>query len=190
MDDLTAWADHKMWNDDESLNRYIFPVNLSAAQAKQQGEKLAIGIPFDQVYTTGHYVCTQSPQTHRAAFKHAIDFLVLDGTPILAARAGRVHEIQEQSDTWGDDVQFRDMLNYITLRHDNGEFTQYCHLAQHSCKDKAVKVGGIVRVGQAIATVGKTGLTDRDHLHFIVFRGDVNPSPFQFKSLVPRWSST
>jgi len=189
MDDLTKWADHVMWNNEKSKNCYIFPVNLPAKQANDQGTGLAAGITPEQIYTTGHYVCALSPQTHRAAFKHAIDFLVFDGTPILAARAGRVYEIQEHSDTWGDDMQFRDKLNYITLRHDNEEFTQYCHLSQYSSRDNDVKVGDGVRVGQRIATVGKTGLTDRDHLHFIVFRGEVNHSPFQFKSLVPIWSS-
>ncbi len=189
MDDLTTWENHPMWNNELSKNSYIFPVNIPASSAKAQGQALSDGIPAEEIYTVGHYICAKSPQTHRAAFKHAVDFLVLDGTPIIATRAGTVFEIQEHSNSWGDDISFRDTLNYITLQHDNGEFTQYCHLAQYSCRDSNIRVGHKVRTGQCIGTVGKTGLTDRDHLHFIVFRGHRNESPFQFKSLRPQWSA-
>ena len=144
------------------------------------------GIPENELYKTAHYICAVSPLTHRAAFKHAIDFLVLDGNEVFAAADGTVMEVQENSNEWGDDVRFRDALNYLTIEHYGGEFSQYCHLARNSVGKARVYIGTKVRQGQVIAKVGKTGLTDRDHLHFIVFRGDKNPSPFPFKSLVPR----
>ena len=112
---------------------------------------------------------------------------MLDGTEVLASASGIVTEIQESSDKWGDDIKYRDYLNYVTIQHANGEFSQYCHLLQWSVRESGILIGSQVEQGQVIAKVGKTGLTDRDHLHFIVFRGFRNESPFQFKSLVPQF---
>ncbi len=190
MKDLDTWELDPRWDNEPSRNKYVFPVNLSGVVARTQGQGLASGIPDNELYRVGHYYCCKSPLTHRAAFKNAIDFLVLDETPILAMRAGRICELQEHSNVWGDDIAFRGNLNYLTLEHDNGEFTQYCHLTQNSCQTSGIRVGSRVRAGQQIALVGKTGLTDRDHLHVIVFRGFQNDSPFPFKSLVPKWSAS
>jgi len=187
MDDLTAWADDPIWDSETSRQTYRLPLDLTAEEAERHAEQLKIGVPDDELYMTAHYFCAKSPQTHRAAFKHAIDFLVLDGTPILAATGGMVTEVQQHSNEWGDDIAYRDKLNYITIQTSPTEYTQYCHLAKNSVSDAGLHVGSAVHEGQVIGTVGKTGLTDRDHLHFIVFRLDRNPSPFGFKSLVPKW---
>lgn len=187
MDDIDRWADDPMWDNEASRLTYRLPLDLTPTEAKEQGEQLRHKMSEQDLYHTAHYLCAKSIQTHRAAFKHAIDFLVLDGTPILAANSGRVVEIQEHSNVWGDDESFRDTLNYITIQHTATEFTQYCHLTQNSVRKAKLYVGAAVRTGQVIAQVGKTGITDRDHLHFIVFRPDHNPSPFGFKSLVPQW---
>lgn len=45
-----------------------------------------------------------------------------------------------------------------------------------------IEIGQYVKKGQPIGIVGKSGWTDRDHLHFIVYRKDKN-FPFGFKSL-------
>lgn len=187
MEDLDNWANDAMWDSEVSRLSYCLPLDLAPKDADDQGEKLKAGIPDDELYKIMHYWCAKSPLTHRAAFKNAIDFLVLDESPIIAAGGGRVVEVQQHSNEWGDDLSFRDKLNYITIQHSATEFSQYCHLAQNSVRDALVHIGGMVKEGQVIGTVGKTGLTDRDHLHFIVFRLDNNPSPFGFKSLVPKW---
>lgn len=97
-------------------------------------------------------------------------------------------ELQEEHNEWGDGEEYRDKLNYLTIQHANGEFSQYCHLAQYSVRERGLRSGSNVRKLQAIATVGKTGWTDRDHLHFIVFRHDVDSkNPFGFKSLQVRF---
>lgn len=187
MEDIDRWANDPLWDDEQSLELYRLPLDLSPETAMQYAAQLVDGIPANELYKVRHYTCAMSPQTHRAAFKHAIDFLVLDGTPVLAAASGMVVEVQEHSDEWGDDVVYRDKLNYVTIQTSLREFTQYCHLEKNSVSGAGLYVGSAVREGQVIGTVGKTGLTDRDHLHFIVFRLDRNPSPFGFKSLVPQW---
>lgn len=187
MDDIDRWADDPMWDTEMSKETYRLPLDVTPEEAVRHAETLKDGIPEDELYHTAHYLCAKSPLTHRAAFKNAIDFLVLDSTPVLAASSGMVIEVQQHSNEWGDDISFRDKLNYITIQHTPTEFTQYCHLAKNSVLDAGVHQGAAVREGQVIGVVGKTGLTDRDHLHFIVFRLDRNPSPFGFKSLVPHW---
>ncbi len=188
MDDLHTWAHDPRWNDDQSKNLYIFPVDIDSEHATKEGLRLSVGNPPDETYRRGPYVCASSPQSHIGPFKNAIDFLVPDGTPVIASYSGIVVEVQEHSDTWGTTAEFRDHLNYITIQHENGEFSQYCHLAQNSVGKCKVKVGSRVEQGQQIGTVGKTGWTDRDHLHFIVFQVGIQIGPFTFRSLVPRFA--
>ena len=187
MDDLTRWANDPLWDDEQSHLQYRLPLDLSPDVAATHANQLIYGIPSCELYMTAHYVCAKSPQTHRAAFKHAIDFLVLDGTSVVAASGGIIVEVQQHSNEWGSDLAYRDKLNYITIQTSRTEYIQYCHLAKDSVRNQGLGVGSVVREGQIVATLGKTGLTDRDHLHFVVFRLDRNPSPFCFKSLVPRW---
>ena len=153
-----------------------------------EGARLAVGIPVDKTYRCGKFFCATSPQSHIGPYRWAIDFLVPDGTPILAAHEGKVIEIHELSDQWGDGPEYRDLLNYMTIDHGNGEFSQYCHLAQKSVSQNGVEVGSLMKEGDQIGIVGKTGWTDRDHLHFCVFKViGKNETPFTFKSLQPRF---
>ena len=156
MDDIDQWADNPIWDDEQTKGRYRIPLGLSRNEARRQGKLLRSGIPENELYKTAHYICAVSPLTHRAAFKHAIDFLVLDGNEVFAAADGTVMEVQENSNEWGDDVRFRDALNYLTIEHYGGEFSQYCHLARNSVGKARVYIGTKVRQGQVIAKVGKT----------------------------------
>jgi len=138
--------------------------------------------------------CARSPQSHVGPYLHAIDFLIPDGTPILAAQSGSVERFSDENNVWGDDPEFRDSVNFIDIRHAFGEVTEYCHLKKGSIRARGIKVGDFVKCGQIIGETGKTGWTDRDHLHFIVFRDDEgNPdNPLQgrkFKSLSIRFLS-
>lgn len=182
MEEVRRHASNPLWDSEPSKLTYTYPVPLESAET---GSALLEGIPEDQIRQVGPFFTAASPESHIGPFKNAIDFLVADGTPVLAAADGRIIEVQESSSRWGDGEEFRDLLNYMTIDHGNGEFTQYCHLGLHSVSESEVWVGSNVKAGQQIAIVGKTGWTDRDHLHFIVFRGDRNT--FGFKSLVPKF---
>lgn len=150
-------------------------------------------IPEGELYRLGPFWCAKSPQSHVGPFLNAIDFLVPDGTPVLAAQEGEIIRVCESNTEWGDGTEFRDKLNFVDVVHESGEISEYCHLAQGSVSAQGLRVGSGVKQGQIIGTVGKTGWTDRDHLHFIVFRDDnANPNnPLEegrkFKSLVARF---
>jgi murein DD-endopeptidase MepM/ murein hydrolase activator NlpD len=189
MDKLINHAGHPTWKIIEFTKLiYHIPFFLNLSDAIMSGFLLSRGISDCQLDKIGPYTTVNSPESHIGPFLNAIDFLIPDGTPVLSARGGQVIEIVESFDEWGDNCSYRGKLNYVTIMHaENGilEFSQYCHLAKGSVKKNGVRLGSRVMLGQPIAKVGKTGWTDRDHLHFIVFRSDsrCNDNPFGFRSL-------
>lgn len=65
---------------------------------------------------------------------------------------------------------------YIVIRHDNGYYTMYAHLASVN-----VSVGQRVSKGQVIAGMGRSGLATGVHLHFSLW----NAYPYKGRSLNP-----
>lgn len=106
--------------------------------------------------------------SHIGAFKGAVDFIVDLGTPILCPLEGEVVKVVDTNDKFGPTKDFADYLNYITIRHTNGEFSQPAHLAKGSA---LVKEGDHVATGQQIAITGNSGWMTEPHLHFFVFKG-------------------
>ena len=179
------------WDDERAQVSYGYPLPTdNPAQMRENAVKLSQIPPQREIYEIGPFLVAGSPESHIGPFKWAEDFLVFDGTRVLAVNDGVVTELEESCTLWGDDPKFRDYLNYVTIKHANGEFSQYCHLEPGSATRYGIQVGSQVLEGQSIALVGKTGWTDRDHLHFIVFRHDDHPSnPFGFKSLKVRFEN-
>ena len=98
--------------------------------------------------------------------RNAIDFIVYEQTPVLAAADGIVTFVKDSSNTGGSNPMYWDYTNFIVIMHSNGEYSRYDHLSYHSAM---VKVGQHVRAGEKIARVGTTGYTYLPHLHFQVF---------------------
>jgi murein DD-endopeptidase MepM/ murein hydrolase activator NlpD len=78
-------------------------------------------------------------------------------------------EIKVDSKEGGFEDKYKDLkyMNYMTLKHKNGEYSQYCHIKY---KGNLVKKGEKVREGQPIALSGNTGYSSEPHLHFMVFK--------------------
>lgn len=55
--------------------------------------------------------------------------------------------------------------NYVKIRHDNGYYTMYAHMAYNTVK---VKVGDKVKRGQVLGYMGNTGYSFGGHLHWEV----------------------
>jgi murein DD-endopeptidase MepM/ murein hydrolase activator NlpD len=98
--------------------------------------------------------------------RNAIDFIVDEETPVLAAADGIVTFVKDGSNTGGPNPIYWNDTNFIVIMHSNGEYSRYDHLSYKSSK---VKVGQSVRAGKEIARVGMTGYTYLPHLHFQVF---------------------
>ena len=112
---------------------------------------------------------------------YAVDIVMPDGTPILAARDGVVMTVD--NDFFGaglDMAKYGDRANNIRIVHNDGTMAVYAHLQLESAR---VHVGEHVRAGQELALSGETGYTNGPHLHFCV---QVNSNmelisvPFQF----------
>ena len=100
----------------------------------------------------------------RSGAHTGLDIAASTGTPIKAAAAGTVTVSQYgYSGGYG---------NYIMLSHGNGVQTVYGH-----CTSLLVNVGEYVSQGQAIATVGSTGNSTGNHLHFEIRVNGVAQNP-------------
>ena len=108
---------------------------------------------------------TSSP-AHVGKLRNAIDLIVREETPVLAAADGVVTFVKDISDIGGPNPVYWEYTNFIVIMHSNGEYSRYDHLIYNSSK---VIVGQHVRAGEEIAKVGMTGYTYLPHLHFQVF---------------------
>jgi len=108
---------------------------------------------------------TSSP-AHLGNLRNAIDLIVDEETPVLAADDGIVIFVKDSSNIGGSSPAYWGHTDFIVIMHPNGEYSRYDHLRYNS---SAVKVGQHVRAGEEIAKVGMTGYTYLPHLHFQVF---------------------
>jgi murein DD-endopeptidase MepM/ murein hydrolase activator NlpD len=102
--------------------------------------------------------------------KHnGIDLLAEVGTPVLAARSGRVINAEKK----------RGIGKYVEIRHSKGLVTIYGHLSEI-----LVKTGQRVKQGQIIGKVGKTGNANYknmlSHLHFEIRENNIPQDPKKY----------
>lgn len=130
----------------------------------------AYRLPYDeyQAYRIGQGF--MGSFSHKGHASYAVDFIMPEGTQIVAARDGVVVDVRDDSNVQGDDISYNNDANYIVIWHDDGTFAQYAHLKQYGVH---VKEGEKVKRGQFIGLSGNTGYTTGPHLHFEVF---VTPS--------------
>ena len=107
-----------------------------------------------------------SSPAHMGKLRNAIDFIVDNETPVLAADDGIIIFVNDSSNIGGSTPVYWGHTNFIVIMHLNGEYSRYDHLSYNSSK---VTVGQHVIAGEEIAKVGMTGYTYLPHLHFQVF---------------------
>ena len=145
----------------KTKNRYYYPINA---------DKI-IRITYDE-----------SP-AHKGPLKESVDFVVPVGTPVKAARRGKVVDILDGSEIGGEDRKFEEFGNFVEIEHDNEEYSEYEHLR----KGLLVKVGDMVKRGQMIGYSGDTGWIAQlgPHLHFMV--GKYGKTIKDYKTLEIVW---
>jgi len=98
--------------------------------------------------------------------RFAVDLIVPDGTPILAARGGVVMQVESGFDRAGlNKEKYAERANVVRILHDDGSMAVYAHLQENGVY---VRVGERVSVGQQIALSGNTGYSSGPHLHFCI----------------------
>jgi murein DD-endopeptidase MepM/ murein hydrolase activator NlpD len=107
-----------------------------------------------------------SSPAHIGRLRNAIDFIVAENTPVLAAADGIVTFVKDDSHIGGPSIEYWHDSNFIVIEHPNGEYSRYDHLAHSSA---LVRTRQYIKRGEVIARVGTTGFTYVPHLHFQVF---------------------
>ena len=101
-----------------------------------------------------------------AQSRYAIDFAADEGTPVIAARAGLVMQVEDDFEGAGlNREKFVTRANQVRILHDDGTMAVYAHLQPESV---VVQVGQHVRIGQRLGGSGNTGYSSGPHLHFAV----------------------
>lgn len=104
--------------------------------------------------------------SHRGVNRHAVDFMMPEGTTVCAAREGVVVDLKESSNSGGPAKEFTDESNYVSIAHADGTIGEYYHLLPDGV---LVEIGDRVEAGQPIALSGNTGYSTFPHLHFGVY---------------------
>lgn len=128
--------------------------------------------------------------THKQKWRHAWDFVVVDGTgsehsgsgtatkdyycyrlPVVAPLEGTVVRVVDgiPDNPIGEINLKANWGNTVILDHGNGLFSSVSHLEPHSIK---VAVGDVVKKGTTLGSCGNSGRSPTPHLHFQFQRTD------------------
>lgn len=99
------------------------------------------------------------------ANRYAVDLIVAEGTPVLAARPGVVMQAASGFTEGGTDRSLAGRANLVRILHDDGSMALYAHLQEGGV---LVRAGDTVSLGQVIGRAGSTGFSSGPHLHFAV----------------------
>jgi hypothetical protein len=145
-----------------------FPLSGSVSHAVAQDTRPYLELPFPGG-TSYRVSCGYRCYQHKNSMTYAVDLVIPEGHPIVAAAAGEVMAV-----TWElglpANLNLGDAL-ILYLDHGDGWFTRYVHL-----DGITVRVGDRVEMGQVIGYGGKTGASG-DHLHFELKYGTSLHSP-------------
>jgi lipoprotein NlpD len=112
-----------------------------------------------------------SPFGPRGASHHdGIDISTSEGTPVRAARGGRV--------LYSDEL--RGYGKIVIVAHDAGYATVYAHN-----RENRTRTGEEVRQGEVIAAVGRTGKTSGANLHFEIRKDNIARDPLYYLPPLP-----
>ncbi|TGK06941.1 M23 family metallopeptidase [Leptospira semungkisensis] len=141
-------------------------------------DSYAYTLPFDgkSWISTGY----NSGAEHRGDAANSLDFVLTEGTPILAAREGTVVEAEDKFTVGMKDPTLIDKANHIIIEHSDGTVAIYGHLKPEGV---IVKTGDKVIAGQRIGYSGNTGYSTGPHLHFEVYRPEENRRKKTFPTL-------
>ena len=123
------------------------------------------GRPVDAGWISSHYGWRKDPFSGKKNLHRGIDFVGKLGSDIIAMADGLVSWAGNRSG-YGKTVE---------IRHGNGFVTRYAHNSK-----LFVSEGELVRQGQVIAAMGRSGRATGTHLHFEVIRGGKTVNPLKF----------
>jgi murein DD-endopeptidase MepM/ murein hydrolase activator NlpD len=123
------------------------------------------GRPCSWVKLTSPFGYRTHPVTGQYKFHNGVDLANNQGTPIYAARSGRV-TVATYGGTYG---------YYVTINHGDGYSSLYAHMTHY-----VVSKGQDVKKGQLIGYMGSTGRSTGPHLHFSIFYNGSSVNPMNY----------
>ena len=123
------------------------------------------GKPCSWVKLTSPYGYRIHPTTGQYKFHNGVDLANSQGTPIRAARSGKV-TVATYGGTYG---------YYVTINHGDGYSSLYAHMTHY-----IVSKGDTVSKGQVIGYMGSTGRSTGPHLHFSIFYNGSSVNPMNY----------
>lgn len=145
---------------------YWWPIG-SSETTEANGKLFATGTP-QSLNITSPYGYRNDPSTGKKKLHKGID---ISGTGdsgvvnIIAAKSGIVvYPKSSDKIDYGTDYS-KGYGNYVVIKHDDGNYTLYGHLAPNTI---TVKEGDSVEQGQVIGKMGMSGYSTGVHLHFEV----------------------
>jgi len=138
--------------------------------AEAQAEAIPSGRPITAGWLSSHYGYRNDPFTGHRAWHQGVDFAGNEGDQVIAVASGVV--------SWSGDRSGYGTM--VEVAHGDGLVTRYAHNDEN-----LVKVGDLVRKGEAIALMGNTGRSTGAHVHFEVFKHGrpVDPSSYIRRNL-------
>lgn len=118
--------------------------------------------------------------------QYAVDIVMPIGTPVLAARTGRVMDMEDDFHGAGQSDRFLARSNQVRILHDDGTMAVYAHLQPNSLQ---IRPGQLVGTGQWLANSGNTGFSTGPHLHFVIQLNagmSLESVPFRFRQPMGR----
>jgi murein DD-endopeptidase MepM/ murein hydrolase activator NlpD len=152
----------------EAKSDAISMIESQLLEERLRKSLLPTSLPVEAQWNASTYGWRVDPFTGERAMHEGVDFVAPQGTRISAAAAGVVVSA-ERHPQYG---------NLVEIDHGNDLTTRYAHASR-----VMVKVGQMVKRGQAIAEVGTTGRSTGPHLHFEVRIRGLAQNPDRFLRL-------
>ena len=137
----------------------------SGSGSSGSSSKESWGRPCTWIRLTSPYGYRTHPVTGQWKFHNGVDLANSKGTPIRAARSGKV-TVATYGGTYG---------YYVTINHGDGYSSLYAHMTHY-----VVSKGDTVSKGQVIGYMGSTGRSTGPHLHFSIFYNGSTVNPMNY----------
>lgn len=106
---------------------------------------------------------------HIAAWnaEEAMDFGMPPDSDVVAAEAGTVVGLKDNSSAGACDPDYKNDANYVAIRTASGAVDRYMHLEEGSVRKAGIRLRDKVQIGQLIGKSDTTGYACGAHLHIV-----------------------
>lgn len=150
--------------------KQLFKNNASAGYLliPRKIQPLDLNYQYSLPFRKGKYYRVSQGYNGRISHQnsHALDFDMMEGTEVLAAREGLVIGVQQGNNIGCADQLCAKFANYLYIFHPDGSVAEYYHFKQFGIN---VKLGDTVKKGDLLGFSGSTGWSNGPHLHFICY---------------------